>query len=474
MGRGRARTARLRKEADHHLNSRPCASKRAVMSDASRGNAEDAPVVHRKYGWKRDKLPNDMVIRRTYRAPHHSNLPPVVSLYDGMPAPVQQGPLNACTACAAMAALRYCERQAGVDADTKSLLFLYYNSRVLDGNGAELEDNGASLYNCLESVRTKGVCRDDLWPYDTSRFAAKPPMIAYIDALDGLTGVLQFERVSQDKWSVEACLYNKRPVIFGIVAYESLETPEVEKTGDIPMPKEDELPLGGHALVIFGYDSTRRVMNIMNSWGPEWGSRSMPGTGTIPYAYVLNSAMANDLWTCRYLPLPPMDMTPSGLMPTAPALPPLLSTGDGRAALATTQVTATVTTNSIVDGTLTSSSGLIPTAPPLATALVMATVTTNSIVDGTLTSCSAIAQGLLTMLPGTLTTPPGGVATGQPARVFATVGADAAMGAAASSISAALQQLCVRPAPQTASSPAGSDGNTQTLSQSAVTPLLSQ
>lgn len=40
----------------------------------------------------------------------------------------------------------------------------------------------------------------------------------------------------------------------GIAVYESFESQEVARTGEVPMPKPDEKMLGGHAILCCGYN----------------------------------------------------------------------------------------------------------------------------------------------------------------------------------------------------------------------------
>ncbi|MVU83445.1 hypothetical protein GPX89_40185 [Nocardia sp. ET3-3] len=91
------------------------------------------------------------------------------------------------------------------------------------------------------------------------------------------------------------CLADGYPFVFGFTAYESIFTPAVDKTGAIPLPHHSEKVVGGHCVVAVGYDDSRQVFRIRNSWGETWGDN---GYGTMPYAYLL-SRIASDFWTIR-------------------------------------------------------------------------------------------------------------------------------------------------------------------------------
>jgi C1A family cysteine protease len=70
----------------------------------------------------------------------------------------------------------------------------------------------------------------------------------------------------------------------------------VAKTGIVPMPGRDEQSLGGHAVVIVGYDVAAKTVICRNSWGSGWG---MKGYFTMPFDYILNSDLAEDFWVVR-------------------------------------------------------------------------------------------------------------------------------------------------------------------------------
>ena len=62
------------------------------------------------------------------------------------------------------------------------------------------------------------------------------------------------------------------------------------------MPAKTESVLGGHAVLIAGYDDATQRFLVRNSWGTNWG---MTGYFTIPYAYFTNPKLASDLWVVR-------------------------------------------------------------------------------------------------------------------------------------------------------------------------------
>ena len=95
---------------------------------------------------------------------------------------------------------------------------------------------------------------------------------------------------------MQGCLASGYPFVFGFTVYASFESAAVAKTGKMPMPKSGEQVVGGHAVLAVGYNNDQRVFIIRNSWGDGWGDK---GYFYMPYAYLLDDNLADDLWTIR-------------------------------------------------------------------------------------------------------------------------------------------------------------------------------
>jgi C1A family cysteine protease len=70
--------------------------------------------------------------------------------------------------------------------------------------------------------------------------------------------------------------------------------PPVAQTGIVPLPRRREQILGGHAVVVVGYDDSQSRFIVRNSWGTAWG---LAGYFLMPYAYLTNPRLADDFWT---------------------------------------------------------------------------------------------------------------------------------------------------------------------------------
>lgn len=247
-------------------------------------------MKNRSYGWRPDKPDQrDFMFKVTRRA---SRLPGKVDLRLFMPPVYDQGNLGSCTANASGAAVEFLAIQAKKDY-MPSRLFIYYNERVIEGSVDD--DAGAEIRDGIKTLSKQGVCDENLWLYNVDYFAKKPPPTAYSAAKKNK--ISRYERVDNTNiTNIRAALASGCPVVFGFTVYDSFESDKVAKTGVVPMPKKSESVLGGHAVLIVGYDHAKRRVIVRNSWGDGWG---MKGYFTMPYAYVTDPNLADDFWVIR-------------------------------------------------------------------------------------------------------------------------------------------------------------------------------
>ena len=219
-------------------------------------------------------------------------MPPSADLTSSCPPVYDQGQIGSCTANAIAAAIEFDRLKQKLPDLLPSRLFIYYNEREMEGTVGS--DSGAQIRDGIKSVAQQGVCPEQEWPYDISKFTQKPPAQAYQDALSDRA--VSYQRVIQDLTQLRGCLASGYPFVFGFTVYTSFESPEVAKTGHAPLPAAGEKTIGGHAVMAVGYDDSKQWMIVRNSWGPGWG---MSGYFTLPYAYLSQASLAADFWTIR-------------------------------------------------------------------------------------------------------------------------------------------------------------------------------
>jgi len=249
--------------------------------------------------WIQDNLAS--TAKNTLQAPHRlhaATLPNYVDLRPKMPKPYDQGSLGSCTAHALAASVQY------VAGFMPSRLQIYYGERKIEGTIPQ--DAGASLADGIIVLHQTGACHENLWPYSDNslQFKVQPSAACLTDASGHKdTDPMNFAQVSQNLASIKQAL-TQRPVVAGIMLYDSFESDTTAKTGIVNLPKANERFLGGHAVTLVGYDDRSTVNGrtnpnyqrfmVRNSWGPTWGQS---GHFTIPYSYVLNPNLAMDFWT---------------------------------------------------------------------------------------------------------------------------------------------------------------------------------
>lgn len=205
----------------------------------------------------------------------------ISSIYD-------QGQLGSCTANAICQALKMTKKYPGFE---PSRLYLYARERIMENQTYPLQDTGANPYDGLQQLCTGGICTELLYPYNISNAPNIPTSDCDTQALNykiNRFGILVPDGASgqQKVTSIEASIKSGIPVLIGILVYSSFETSTVSVTGTVPMPNiQRDTLLGGHEVLIVGYDRKLQRFILVNSWGSRWGNR---GFFTLPYAYVSN------------------------------------------------------------------------------------------------------------------------------------------------------------------------------------------
>lgn len=254
--------------------------------------ATATPHKIQRYGWIPD-LPDARDHLYAAPAPVMAALPAKVDLRPQCPAVYDQGQLGSCTANAIGAAIQFDRMKQGLTPNfVPSRLFIYYNERVIERTVST--DSGAQIRDGIKTVAKQGACPETDWPYDITKFAVPPTKLDYVEALGNRA--VSYSRLVQNLNLLKGCLASGYPFIFGFTVYESFESQAVAQSGMVPMPSPNEQTVGGHAVTAVGYDDSAQRFIVRNSWGTGWG---IGGYFMMPYAYVTDSNLADDLWTIR-------------------------------------------------------------------------------------------------------------------------------------------------------------------------------
>lgn len=212
-----------------------------------------------------------------------------VDLRSKLPPVYDQGPLGSCVSNAVCAVL------AGRRPVTYSRLFNYFVSRGLDAirdrNPSYLvEDSGIYVVTGLEAATSYGLPKETLWPYNPPGFATLPAASVFMEAYKNRN--FSYARVAPTLDALRSVLGQGDAVIFGIWVYESFLNTGPD--GIVPVPIGSNL--GGHCMVLVGYDDGKRRFTVRNSWGSGWGDR---GHCYLSYEIVINPSYCFDFYRAR-------------------------------------------------------------------------------------------------------------------------------------------------------------------------------
>lgn len=284
------------------------------------------------FGWKRDlNDPRDLT-------PYHLEIKKILTLEStkkekrltaaSLPkninnrkycSPIEdQGNIGSCTANAGVGLYEYMENKANKKHIDGSRLFLYKATRLLMGQEG-IGDTGAYIRSTLGAIRLFGIPNEEFWPYtdDPVKFDIMPDPWIWSFAQNFQS--IKYFRLdfspdgNENIQRMKDYIAKGFALNFGFTVFSS-HTDAQNNGGIIPYPSHRENIIGGHAMLIVGYDDKKTSTNvrdgttregcflIRNSWGESWGDN---GYGWLPYEYFKigpnGDVLAEDVWTITQL-----------------------------------------------------------------------------------------------------------------------------------------------------------------------------
>lgn len=190
-----------------------------------------------------------------------------------------------------------------------SPLYLYYAERVKIEGYSIKQDPGAEMVDIPLALQQYGECIETDYAYPvnatqtagpTSPAYTTPPSSAAVsNALLYEIGpaATNYGMVAQgDTATVKALLRANIPVCMGFNVYDNSRYTLFEGLNTTnytynPLTSSGSIVrgarlLGGHANIIYGYDDTKKVFLMENSWGTSWGNA---GYWYLPYSVFMSS-----------------------------------------------------------------------------------------------------------------------------------------------------------------------------------------
>lgn len=171
-----------------------------------------------------------------------------------------QSASNSCCSHAVVRALEYIVPQ---DIEG-SELYHYYNVRRYINNTFP-NDTGMSIRDGCKGAQKYGISLEMIWPFNISKINSEPSQVAYW--FGTVYGAKSYLRVI-DVDTICEYVSKDTPVICGIHIDKSFYN--LNKTNNLWSPTKKGT-LGGHAVLIVGYDKKKKEFLIDNSWGKSWG-----------------------------------------------------------------------------------------------------------------------------------------------------------------------------------------------------------
>jgi C1A family cysteine protease len=227
-----------------------------------------------------------------------------------------QGQLESCTANCGCEDKALTTIKMGEPYQTYSRAFLWYQERVM--NGTTNQNVGANMVDIGDVLAQWGVCYDTTMPYDQNDYTTAPSQAAYTEAGNHKSDANQTALALSDlKTALVNCQQQADlgSVRLSFPVGESFME-AITNGGWVPVPPANDNLVGGHAMLIVGYDDTLKGPNgnvgyffALQSWGNVGDMTSGLSTFKFPYviftsAWVQNEGGA-DYWQQPDLPSPP-------------------------------------------------------------------------------------------------------------------------------------------------------------------------
>lgn len=210
-------------------------------------------------------------------APSFSGIPPSrFDLSQYAPPVGDQGGQSSCVGWAVAYGLKTMQEQAERNWGTEQSSHQFSPAFIYNqiDHGATC-DGGSRITDALNLVRQRGAATLEQFPYFESSCSAMPTAAVSQSARE--FAIADWRRVNvQDTQEMKQHIVDGFPLLLGVHVDRKFGELRAGQTYSLPRGPS----LGGHAVLLVGYDDERNAFKILNSWGTGWGDS---GYGWIEY-----------------------------------------------------------------------------------------------------------------------------------------------------------------------------------------------
>ncbi len=136
--------------------------------------------------------------------------------------------------------------------------------------------SGSSIEQALDLLKREGVAKLSDFPYNSNSCNERPN--SDIKSKARPFSIADWRRVDiKNQVEVKSQIVSGFPIVIGMYVDDGFQNLKGNKIYLGPSGRE----LGGHAMVVVGYDDSKQAYKVFNSWGTNWGNN---GFGWISYS----------------------------------------------------------------------------------------------------------------------------------------------------------------------------------------------